>query len=80
MGFDRDAFEERAAIQEFDGGLSRFQAETAAAHAQGLERWQAIGKIAGRIVEGQRNQREAMAQHAGKDDLPDVQQRQTKEG
>lgn len=40
--FDRDAFEERAAIAEFDGGLSRFEAETLAAKAQGLTRWQAL--------------------------------------
>lgn len=40
--FDRDAWEERAAIMEFDGGLSRFEAETLAAKAQGLTRWQAI--------------------------------------
>lgn len=31
--FDREAFEERAAIMEFDGGLSRFEAETLAARA-----------------------------------------------
>lgn len=43
--FDRDAFEERAAIMEFDGGLSRFDAETQAAKAQGLTRWQAMEKI-----------------------------------
>jgi hypothetical protein len=73
MSFDKDAFEERAAIQEFDGGMSRFQAETAAARAQGMERWQIIGKVAGRIVEGQRHQREAVAQHAGKNNLPGVQ-------
>lgn len=43
--FDRDAFEERAAIMEFDGGLSRFEAETQAAKAQGLTRWQAMEEI-----------------------------------
>ena len=43
--FDRDAFEERAAIMEFDGGLSRFDAETQAAKAQGLTRWQALEEI-----------------------------------
>lgn len=42
---DRDAFEERAAILEFDGGLSRFAAETQAAQAQGLTRWQALEEI-----------------------------------
>lgn len=45
--FDRCAFEERAAIAEFDGGLSRFRAETLAAEAQGLSRWQAMEEIRG---------------------------------
>lgn len=51
--FDRDAFEERAAIMEFDGGLSRFEAETQAAKAQGLSRWQAMEVI--RNEDGKRN-------------------------
>ena len=42
---DTDAFEERAAIMEYDGGLSRFQAETLAAQAQGLTRWQALQEV-----------------------------------
>lgn len=33
---DIDAFEERAAIMEYDGGLSRFRAEDRAAQAQGF--------------------------------------------
>ena len=40
--FDLDAWAERAAIMEFDGGLSRFAAETEAAKAQGVTRWQAL--------------------------------------
>jgi hypothetical protein len=51
--FDRDAFEERAAIAEFDGGLSRFEAETLAAKAQGLTRWQALEEI--KDEDGKRN-------------------------
>ena len=39
---DVDAFTERAAIMEIEGGLSRFAAETAAAQAQGVTRWQAL--------------------------------------
>lgn len=35
--FDRDAWEERAAIMEFDGGLSREDAERLAAQAQGFQ-------------------------------------------
>lgn len=33
---DIDAFEERAAIAEFDGGLTRFEAEDLAAQIQGF--------------------------------------------
>lgn len=33
---DIEAFEERAAIMQYDGGLSRFRAETLAAQAQGF--------------------------------------------
>ena len=33
---DIDAFEERAAIMEYDGGLSRLEAENRAAQAQGF--------------------------------------------
>lgn len=42
MAFNLDAWEERSAIMEFDGGLSRFDAETQAARAQGVERHAAI--------------------------------------
>lgn len=42
---DIDAFIERSAIMEYDGGMSRFQAETAAAKAQGLTRWQALEAV-----------------------------------
>jgi len=40
--FDRDAFEERSAIMEIDGGFTRFEAETEAAKAQGFSRWEAM--------------------------------------
>ncbi|NPD15768.1 hypothetical protein HOY34_11195 [Xinfangfangia sp. D13-10-4-6] len=43
--FDIYAFEERAAIMEFNGGLSRFEAETRAARAQGRSRWQAMLEV-----------------------------------
>lgn len=42
MRFYLDQFEERAAICEFDGGMSRFEAESAAAQEQGFARWQAV--------------------------------------
>lgn len=74
--FDRDAFEERAAIAEFDGGLSRFEAETLAAKAQGLTRWQALEAI--KNEDGKRNPASgghhgsAHVRH-GSDHLPGVQ-------
>ena len=40
--FSPDQFNERAAIREFDAGMSRFDAETAAAQEQGVARWQAL--------------------------------------
>ena len=42
MRFDADSFIERAAIMEFDAGMSRFKAETEAARLQSAERWQAL--------------------------------------
>lgn len=42
---DVDLFIERAAIMEFEGGLSRYQAETEAAKAQGVPRWQALKAV-----------------------------------
>ena len=75
MTFDLDAWEERAAIMEYDGGLSRFRAETLAARAQGVERHEAI-----RIRNSQqsRDQRQATARDAA-DDLPRVQRQQAQE-
>lgn len=73
---DRDQFEERAAIMEFDGGLSRFEAETQAAKAQGLTRWQAMEAIRNGNCVGDhpaaRHHREAHDRH-GEGDLPGVQ-------
>lgn len=42
---DVDQFLERSAIKEFDGGMSRYQAETEAAKAQGVPRWQALKAV-----------------------------------
>lgn len=74
--FDREAFEERAAIMEFDGGMSRFEAETQAAAAQGLTRWQAMEAIRNGNGMGDhpapRHQREADDGH-GQDHMPGVQ-------
>ena len=43
--FDLDEFEERAAICEYDGGMTRFAAETQAASEQGIARWEAMDEI-----------------------------------
>ena len=42
---DVEGFTERAALMEFEGGMSRFEAETLAAKAQGLNRWQAMQEV-----------------------------------
>ena len=60
---DVDKFEERAAICEFDGGMSRFDAETAAAQEQGLARWQAV-KLAKEARDAQRNGHSAGGGHS----------------
>ena len=70
--FDRDAFEERSAIMEFDGGLSRFQAETLAAQAQGFTRWEMMNEIRQRDSEQARHHRQA-DDRDNADNLPGVQ-------
>ena len=74
-----DAFTERAAIMEYEGGVDRFKAETLAAREQGLERWEAIGDVAGRVVGKARDQREAMARRGGEDNVSRVQRDQAEE-
>jgi hypothetical protein len=71
--FDFDQFEERSAIMEFDGGMTRFEAETVAAKAQGLQRWEAL-----RHADSKRNpapERDHRPAPAGQpaNDLPGVQ-------
>lgn len=78
--FDTDAFIERAAICEFCAGMTRFEAETAAAQAQGVARWEAIkileaedenrGGNTGRCA----NTNATLAGERGADDLPELQQ------
>lgn len=63
MQFDVDQFEERAAIAEFDGGATRFAAETMAAQEQGLARWQAV-KLAKEARDAQRNGHSAGGWHS----------------
>ena len=57
---------------EFDAGMSRFEAETAAAKEQGLERWEAIGEIGKRLV-GEARDKRAAPQRDATDDVPGVQ-------
>lgn len=68
---------------EFDGGLSRFEAETQAAKAQGLSRWQAMEAI--KDEDGKRNpaiggDRGAAHVRHGSDDMPGVQPAATEQG
>lgn len=75
---DLDAFDERAAIMEFDGGLSRFDAETQAAKAQGKTRWEAINAIKLRnLAAGRDHGSQAVGNAAG--NLPGVQRNATKQ-
>lgn len=76
---DLDAFEERAAIMEFDGGLSRFEAETQAAQAQGFTRWEVLDAIKRRNSERGGDHRQA-APRDGADNLSRVQRDQTEQG
>lgn len=73
---DLDQFAERAAIMEFDGGLTRFAAETEAARAQGVTRWQALEAVKNANVIGHSGQGgdfgKATFRH-GSDDLPRMQ-------
>ena len=75
---DRDQFEERAAIHEFDGGLSRFEAETLAAKAQGFTRWEAMNAIRRGNPSAARDQRSAGKRDA-EDNMPGVQRGATEQ-
>ena len=73
---DLDQFLERAAIMEFCGGLSRFEAETQAAKAQGVTRWQALEAVKNANVIGHSGQGGNIGKEAirhGSDNLPRVQ-------
>ncbi len=52
---DLDAWEERAAILEFDWGMTRFAAETEAARRQGFKRWELIHALRERDLERARD-------------------------
>ena len=83
MQFDVDAWAERSAIMQFDGGMTRFAAETAAAKAQGLARWQAIKEVEnaerGGITGGHGHSPDAVDRGRNADDLPRVQRQPEEE-
>ncbi|WP_157968859.1 hypothetical protein [Tropicimonas sp. IMCC34011] len=61
---DLDRWAERSAIMEFDGGLSRFSAETEAARAQGYQRHEVINAYRKRNSPSSRDQRQTAARNA----------------
>ena len=84
--FDPCAFEERAAIMEFCGGISRFEAENQAARAQGIARWQALQLCkettdanGSRHSGGGRNTDATLAGQSRQDDMPHVQRQPEEE-
>ena len=85
-GFDVDAFVERAAIREYGGGVSRFEAETGAAREQGIERWQAMrllqeannAKRSG-LAKRAGNRPDTVAGKRGEDNMPTVQRGEKEE-
>jgi hypothetical protein len=76
---DLDAFEERAAIMEFCGGLSRFQAETLAAKAQGYNRHEVLNEIRQRNLAAGRDHGLEVAGQSRADNVPRVQRRAEEE-
>ena len=74
---DLDQFEERAAICEFDGGMTRFAAETAAAKEQGVARWQAMQEVRNAqrvgIAGGSADQADGVARQRDANDMPGLQ-------
>lgn len=71
-------FLERAAIMEFDGGLSRFEAETLAAQAQGFQRHEVMNEIHRRDFEQARNNGET-PKRITENAMPGMQPEPTKE-
>lgn len=69
---DLDQWQERAAIMEFDGGMTRYAAETAAAGEQGRKRWEFTNADSKRNSAGRRDNRSAGKRNAT-DDVSRVQ-------
>lgn len=77
--FDFDSWNERAAIMEFDGGLSRFAAETAASKRQGLERWEVLRNADNLGYSQPARDHVQATQRQPTERLPGVQREQTKQ-
>lgn len=69
---DFDQWQERAAIMEFDAGMTRFEAETKAAQEQGCKRWEFTKNECARNSTGGGNIRQAGKRNT-EDDLPAMQ-------
>jgi len=76
---DIEEWEERAAIMEFDGGMSRFEAETKAAEMRGRQRWEFVSAIRERDTAGDGAGARQVAGQQRKDNLPRVQRQQAQE-
>jgi hypothetical protein len=75
---EMDLWQERAAILEFDAGMSRFQAETKAAEAMGRKRWEFINEDSQRDIGRGRNIGQTASGNA-EDGLPGMQLASKKE-
>jgi hypothetical protein len=76
---EMDTWNERAAIMQFDGGMSRFQAETKAAQGLGRERWEFVDAERKRDSEIGGDRGATMAGQQRPDHLPGVQPAPEKE-
>lgn len=76
---DIEQFEERAAIMEFDGGLSRFKAETLAAQHQGYRRDEVMHEIRQRNSEGSGDRSSPVARGQCAGSVPELQSSPKKE-
>ena len=72
LDLDLDEFEERAAIIEYEGGVSRFEAETLASKAQGYSRHEVMHEIRKRDSEKARHSGSAGIGHSASN-VPGVQ-------
>lgn len=75
-----DFWNERAAIMQFDAGMSRFRAETKAAQAMGRQRWEFVDAERKRDFASGGDHRQAVAGQQRKDNVPAMQRAPEKEG